>query len=401
VTEALDWARRLHGKGLASEALRVDWAAMMAFKRTFTDVMPGRIEHMLDEAGVRTIHGSARFAGPNEVTIEGDVSARVRAHRIHIAVGARPRRLDIPGEGRVVTSTDFLELPTLPRRVCFIGGGFISFEFSHVARRAGAEEVTILHRGSRPLDAFDADLVERLVTRTRALGVNVQLDACVTAVEAEGGSLRVRYDGPDGEHAVLCDLVVHGAGRAPNLDELGLGEAGIDYGPRGVHVTRALRSVSNPAVWAAGDAADTGAPALTPVSGHDARVAAENIIANADVADVAYPPVPSVVFTVPPLARVGMLESEAEASGLEYDVHFKADTGGWYSSLRVAEPCSGFKLLVEKKSGRILGAHLLGPGAEEQVNVLAMVMKAGLTAKDVKGTIFAYPSFSSDLASFV
>lgn len=401
VTEALDWARRMEGNGVEAEDLRANWTAMMAFKRSFTDAMPGRIEKGLEKAGVRMFHGPARFTGQTQVRIGGPELVTVRAGRTHIAAGARPRPLGIPGQERVITSTDFLELPALPPRICFIGGGFISFEFSHIARRAGAREVTVLHRGKRPLEGFDPDLVRSLVERTRSLGVDVRLRSCVTRVEEEDGGLRVRYDGPDKEAFVLCDLVVHGAGRVANLDGLALDEAGVRWGPRGVEVTRALRSVSNAAVYAAGDAADTGAPALTPISAYDARIAAKNIIAGEDVAEIDYPPIPSVVFTGPPLARVGLLETEAREQGLDYEVHHVADTGHWYSSMRVAEPASGFKVLVEKASGRILGAHLLGPGAEEQVNVFSMAMKAGLTANALKGMVFAYPSFSSDLASMV
>ncbi len=398
VTEALDQARRLEGRGLEARVLQADWSAMMAFKRSFTDPMPERAEKGLQDAGVQTFHGHARFVSPNDVLIEGDAQVSVRASRFHIATGARPRPLDIPGESRVINSTDFLELPALPPRICFIGGGFISFEFSHVARRAGARKVTVLHRGDHPLEAFDPDLVGRLLESTRALGIDVRLRSRVTGVEKDG-ELRVLYDDPDGWGSVPCDLVVHGAGRVADLDDMGLDEAHVAWGPRGVQVTRALRCVTNPAVYAAGDAADTGAPALTPVAAYDARIAAENILAGEDVAEVDYPSIPSVVFTGPPLARVGLLEAEATEKGMDYEVHHVADTTQWYSSLRVAAPTSGFKTLVDRDSGRILGAHVLGPGAEEQINVLSATMKAGLTANQIKGIVFAYPSFSSDLAS--
>ncbi len=401
VTDVLDWARRMTGRGIGATGLHADWGAMMAFKRSFTENAPGQIEGGLQKAGVHTLHARARFVGPTSVVVEADTTTLFKAGRIHLASGARPRALDVPGEAHVITSTDFLDLDSLPPRICFIGGGYISFEFSHVARRAGAEEVTIVHQGRRPLEGFDPDLVERLVERTRSLGVDVRLGSRVTAVTRKRGRFAARHDGAAGERAVACDLVVHGAGRVPNLQGMGLDVAGVAHGARGVRVTRALRSVTNPSVWAGGDAADTGGPALTPVSSYDARVAAMNIIANEDLAEVDYPAVPSIVFTVPPLARVGMLEQEARASGLEYDVHHEGDTSGWYSSMRVAEGWSGFKVLVEKRSGRILGAHFLGPGAEEQVNVLAVAMQAGLAATELKGAVFAYPSFSSDVASML
>jgi glutathione reductase (NADPH) len=397
VTESLDWARRMQGKGLVWDRLAIDWPEMMAFKRSFTDVMPGRIERGLEEAGVETLHGTAAFTGPNEVRI-GD--RRIKARHIHVATGARPRTLDIPGEELVSTSTDFLELQSLPDRVVFIGGGLISFEFAHIARRAGASYVAVLHRGERPLERFDPEIVELLVERTRVLGVDVQLRTSVTAVEVRAGELVVAYETEEGVQALECDLVVHGAGRVPDLDDLCLEAAGIDAGPRGIAVKPSMRSVSNPAVFAVGDCADTGAPKLTPMSSLQARVASENLLAGEDVQNVSYPPIPRVVFTVPPVASVGMLEAEARDAGLEVDVHHRR-TGSWYSSLRVAEPHAAYKVLIEKATRRVVGAHLIGPGAEEQINFFAMALGAGITADQLEDVVFAYPSFASEMASMV
>ncbi len=186
----------------------------------------------------------------------------------------------------------------------------------------------------------------------------------------------------------------------PNLEALNLEEADVDVGPRGVRVNGYLRSVSNPAVFAVGDCADTGAPNLTPVSANEARIAAKNLLAGEDVRRMEYPLIPSVVFTLPPVARVGLLEEEARQQGMEFDVNFQK-TGQWYSSMRVGERFSAYKTLVEKGTGRILGAHVIGPGAEEQINLFTMAMGAGLTANQLKGVIFAYPSYASDLGSMV
>ncbi|MEQ9569740.1 MAG: NAD(P)/FAD-dependent oxidoreductase [Longimicrobiales bacterium] len=322
------------------------------------------------------------------------------ARYIHIATGARPATLGIPGEDLVTTSTGFLELESLPPRIAFIGGGFISFEFAQIARRAGAREVTILHRGPRPLVRFDPDLVDLVVARTREIGVDVRLDHCVDSVERTGDGLRVGVTAPSGPGTVDADLVIHGAGRVPAVDDLDLEAGGVDVGPRGIQVLPSMRSVSNPAVFAAGDCAETGAPPLTPVSAFEGRVAAKNLLAGRDEREVSYPPIPSVLFTIPPLASVGLLETEAEEQGLDLDVHYRK-TGGWYSSLRVAESCTAFKILVEKGTKRVVGAHLLGPGAEEQVNVLSAAMAAGADAHQIKSMVFAYPSYSSDLAYMV
>lgn len=397
VTESADWAQRMEGRGLRLGTVELDWSEMMSFKRSFTDRMPHRIEEGLRKRGVETVHGSATFTGPDEVRIDDRI---IKARHVHVATGARPRTLGIAGEKLVSTSTDFLKLESLPDRIAFIGGGYISFEFAHIARRAGASSVTIVHRGARPLEHFDPDLVDMQTARTRELGVDVVLGAQVTAVEQEDDGCVVRFDTASEPGSVKADLVVHGAGRVPNVDALDLSAGGVHFGPRGIAVNRSMRSVSNPSVFAAGDAADTGAPALTPVSANEARVALKNLLAGKDARTIEYPPIPSVVFTVPPLARVGMLESEAEEEGLDVEVHHRT-TGDWYSSLRVGETHSAYKVLVERGSKRIVGAHVMGPGAEEQINLLTMAMGAGMTANDVKGVVFAYPSFASDLGSMV
>jgi glutathione reductase (NADPH) len=397
VTEAIDWSIRMSDNGLRDHSMSIDWARMIAFKRTFTDVMPKRLEDGLEKMGIVPVHGTARFTEPGVVQVG---EREIRAKHFHIATGARPVTLDIPGEEFLTTSTEFLELESIPSRVAFVGGGFIAFEFAHIARRAGASAVTILQRANRPLLNFDPDLVDLQLERTRELGIDVRCESCVEAIVKDGDELSIEIATPQGSETMVCDLVVHGAGRVPNLDMLNLETAGVDVGPRGIRVNEYLRSISNPAVFSVGDCADTGAPNLTPVSANEARIAAKNLLAGEDIRRMEYPPIPSVVFTLPPVARVGLLEDEARQQGIEFEVNFQK-TGGWYSSMRVGERFTAYKVLVEKGTGRIVGAHLIGPGAEEQINLFAMAMGAGLTGNQLKGVIFAYPSYASDLGSMV
>ncbi len=397
VTEAVDWSERMRRKGFRGDEMSIDWAEMIAFKRTFTDVIPERLQQGLEKMGVVAVHGTARFTEAGVVQVE---DRELHAKHFHIATGARPMTLGIAGEELLTTSTEFLELESIPSRIAFVGGGFISFEFAHIARRAGVSEVAILQRGKRPLVRFDPDLVDLQTERTRELGIDVRCESCVEDIVKDGDELRVRFSTPQGREEIVCDLVVHGAGRVPNLDALNLEVADVEVGPQGVRVNEYLRSVSNPAVFAVGDCADTGAPNLTPVSANEARIAAKNLLAGEDVRRMEYPPIPSVVFTLPPMARVGLLEEEARQQDMEFDVNFQK-TGQWYSSMRVGERYSAYKTLVEKGTGKILGAHLIGPGAEEQINLFTMAMGAGLTANQLKGVIFAYPSYASDLGSMV
>jgi glutathione reductase (NADPH) len=394
VTEGVDWAHNLKGKGLDSQT-SINWPDMIAFKEGFTDSMPSRIETGLKKAGIATLHGEARFTGQDTVEIDGTT---LRAKHFHIATGARPMTLNIPGEDLLITSTDFLDLPKKPKRIIFVGGGFIAMEFAHISKRAGASEVTVLEMAKRPLGNFDPDLVDMLVEATTEMGIDVQTDAKVQKIERTGKEFAVTFETPFGVKAMTCDLVVHGTGRVPNIDHLNLAAAGVESGPRGIKVSPYMRT-TNPSIFAAGDCADSG-PNLTPVSANEGRVAGKNLLAGKDEQAVKYPPIPSVVFTLPPVATVGISEAAAREKGLKFDVKFEK-TGGWYSSIRVGAARTAYKLLVEQETGIILGAHLIGPGAEEQINLFAMAMGAGLTANKIKGIIFAYPSYASDIGSMV
>ena len=394
VTEGVDWADNLKGKGLEAQT-SINWPDMIAFKKTFTGVMPSRIEAGLKKAGVSTLHGDAYFTSPDTVEVNG---LALRAKHFHIATGARPMTLNIPGEELLITSTDFLELPEKPKRIVFVGGGFIAMEFAHVSKRAGAREVTVLEMVKRPLGNFDPDLVDMLVEATIEMGINLQTEAKVLKIEKTGKEFAVAFETPSGVKTVTCDLVVHGSGRVPNIDHLNLAAAGVESGRRGIKVSSYMRT-TNPNIFAAGDCADSG-PHLTPVSAYEGRVAGKNLLAGKDERAVKYPPIPSVVFTLPPVATVGLSEAVARENGLQFDVKFEK-TGGWYSSMRVGAVRTAYKVLVEQGTGVILGAHLIGPGAEEQINLFAMAMGAGLTANKIKGIIFAYPSYASDIGSMV
>lgn len=394
VTEGVEWARNLSGKGLEAQT-SVGWPNMMAFKRTFTDAMPGRIEGGLKKAQVTVLHGEARFTGRDEIELNGET---LSARHFHIAAGARPMTLNIPGEELLATSTDFLELPERPDRVLFVGGGFIAMEFAHISKRAGAREVTVLEMMKRPLGNFDPDLVDILNDATAELGVDLKTEAKVLKIEKRGPDFAVTYETPRGIQTVRADLVVHATGRVPNIDHLDLEAAGVEYSRKGIKVSTFMRT-TNPAIFAAGDCADSG-PNLTPVSAYEARIAAKNLLAGKDEREVDYPAIPSVVFTLPQVASVGLSEAAARDQELDFEVHFER-TEGWYSSLRVGARHSAYKILVEKRTGKILGAHLIGPGAEEQINLFAMAMGAGFDANRIKSIIFAYPSFASDLSSMV
>lgn len=393
--EAVDWVRRMAGKGIKGKGMKIDWPALMRFKNTFTGPVPRRREEGFRKAGIATFSGRARFVDRTAVQVGKDT---LIGRHVLIATGAHPAPLSIAGEEHLITSDQFLELQKLPSRISFVGGGYISFEFAHVAARAGAK-VRILHRGARPLTGFDPDLVATLVRASEVIGIPIQLSTAVEAIEKKGSRFIVHASREGKKLKLETDLVVHGAGRVPEVEDLDLDKAGVQSEKRGVSVNEFLQSVSNPPVYAAGDAAATEGLPLTPVASMEGRVVAANLL-NGNHQKPNYAGVPTVVFTVPPLASVGLQEAAATERGLRITVN-RGDTSGWYSSRRVGMKYSGYKVLVEEGSNRIVGAHLLGPHAEETINLFALAIRLGLTTDQLKEMRYSYPSHSDDVSYMV
>jgi glutathione reductase (NADPH) len=393
-TEVIDGFERMGGIGTVQGELRIDWAALQRHKRSFTDPVPGKREQAYARQGIDTYRGRARFTGSNTVVVD---ETTLMARHVVIAAGAEPARLPIEGFEHLALSDYFLELDSLPHRIALVGGGYIGFEFAHIAARAGAK-VTILNRGPRPLAGFEPELVELLLERTRALGVDVRLGHEVKAVRRTGTGFEVEAECPGGRVVIETDLAIHSGGRRPALDALDLDVAGIAHDEGSLRLDGHFRSTSNPAVYAAGDAAG-GPLRLTPVAALEAHAVVDNLLGN-KAATVDYTGIPSAVFTLPVLARVGLLEAEARAQGLHFKVKHE-QVPGWFTARRVNEPCYGYKVLVEEGSGRILGAHLIGPEAGEAINLFGFAMRSGLTAEAIRHATFAYPTAASDIESML
>lgn len=392
--EISDWARRMQGKGV-SQNLQIDWQALMQFKQTFTEPVPAKREKTYADAGIAAFHGQAKFVDETTVQVGDNL---LTGRYVAIATGAEPAPLNIPGEEHLTYSDQFLELDTLPQQIVMIGGGYISVEFAHVAARAGAK-VSILHQGARLLEPFDPDLVERLEQATQALGIDLQTNTKVKGIE-KADCLVVQVATEQGEATLKADTVVHGAGRVPAVKDLDLEKAGIQSEKQGISVNEYLQSVSNPKVYAAGDVSASGAPPLTPVSSIEAHVVADNLLkGNHHKPD--FTEIPSLVFSIPPLASVGLQEAAAREQNLKFKTLCQLDTSDWYFSRRINEPYSGFKVLVEEGSDRILGAHLLGSYAEELVNIFALAIRYKLSTEDLKRTTFAFPTAASNLIDIV
>ncbi len=393
VAEIIDRANKMKGIGIQGD-ISINWQDLMAYKNEFVSKMPKGVERGYEKVGVDMYHGAASFESENTVHIGDDL---LEAEKIVIGTGARPVILEIPGGDLPIDSTDFLDLENLPKDIAFIGGGYIALEFAHLAARAGSK-VSIFHRGKRPLENFDKDIVNHLVSATRGLGIDLHLEAEVVGIEKIHGLFKIMTQSPNGQDSFTTSIVVNAAGRVPELDGMNLEKANISYSKKGIQVNEYLQSRTNPSVYAAGDAADSNGLNLTPVAVMEGHAVAANIIrGNSKKPD--YMEMPSAVFTLPTLAAVGMTEAQAKASGLAYQVK-DGSASNWYNAKRINESTYAYKV-ISSKEGYILGAHIIGPHAEEMINLFAMAIRGKLKVADIRKMVYSYPSMGSDIGSMV
>ncbi|RPI75139.1 MAG: NAD(P)/FAD-dependent oxidoreductase, partial [Ignavibacteriales bacterium] len=271
--ELIDYSKRLNGKGVEGKLI-IDWKGLMKFKRSFTKSVPKTREKGFKDAGIEIFHGTAVFINENTIAIN---EFKLTGKKILIANGAKPAKFNIKGEEHITYSDQFLQLNELPEKIIFVGGGYISFEFAHIAALAGAD-VTIIHRGKRPLEGFDKNLVQLLTKKSQKLGIKIGLNTEVNSIIKSGKNLIVVSNSGGTEKTFNAGLVVHGAGRIPELDEMDLEKGNVKREKRGVSVNEYLQSVTNPIVYSAGDSVASNGLPLTPVATMESNIAASNIL---------------------------------------------------------------------------------------------------------------------------
>ncbi len=394
--EAVAKCRHLAGKGIVAPPLG-SWPDVLKEKSAFTSGVPGRTVDGFDEAGIDYIEGSARFQDRDTLDVAG---RSLKARFFVIAAGARPMPLPFPGADCLVTSEAWLEQQFLPERIVFVGGGFIAFEFAHFAARLGPEtnRPVILEAAERPLGPFDEEMVDLLLDATREAGIEVRTRVEITSIEKSGGGFKVNV--AEGS-AVPADQAVHGAGRVPDIEGLGLDAAGIDCVRAGITVDARMRT-SNPKVFAIGDCAAT--IQLARVADFEGHAAAGNILTESGQGKpvaMDYSTVPAVLFTYPQLAMVGKTESALQKETTPYRKSF-AKNLRWPTYRRVGLEHAAYKILAGE-DGRILGAHFLSDNAAGMVNAVRLAMISGLTAEELyeQSIMGPYPTRESDLIYMV
>ena len=378
----------LEGRALSERGFRfapqLDWKAMHRSLREFTDPVPGNTQAGLEEKGISCFRGHCTFLSPKTLLC---ADQEISAGSFIVATGARPRTLPNIGAEWALSSDGFLSLEELPRRIVFIGGGYISMEFGYTASAAGAS-VTVLHRGERIMKQFDPDMVSILQDACSTRGMDIRTGVNLKEIrKSDSGLYQVMLEGDSLE----ADLVVAAIGRIPNIQDLGLEKAGVAFDSHGIETNRQMRT-SQDHIYAIGDCVK--GVQLSPVSDLQARTAARNILdPDSETADLST--LPSVAFSYPQLAMLGMDEQEAKK---RKNIRIAQGSGaGWPNYRRLNESHVGYKVLIDTETETVLGAHLVGPHAGELINLFALAMKHHIPVKDLQELPWAYPTYSADI----
>lgn len=375
--------------GFAVTPGTLDWEYFRQLRQRYIDGIRERYAARLAESGIRVFAEAGRFVSAD--TIATASGGELRAPQVVIATGGRPRRLDVPGFELGLVSDDIFALHDLPRRIAVIGGGYIAVEFAGLLRALGSE--VTLHVRNRLLAGFDAELVDMLEEHMRVQGIEVTHQVRVDGLRREGEGI-VFDDGVNGPCGPY-DAVLWAVGRVPNTDRLGIEAAGVHVDQLGRVVTDAWQNSSVPGIYAVGDVTERFQ--LTPVAVAAGRHLADRLFGGQPDSRLDYENIASVVFAEPPLAMVGLTEAQARefhGDALRvYRSHFTplqwAVAGHKQQSL--------MKILCIGEEERVVGIHVLGPGAEEMLQGFAVAMKMGLRKRDLDATVAIHPSSAEEL----
>ena len=373
---------------------RLDWPALIEREKAMIRDIPERLGKLMANRGAQVIKGNGRFSEPNRIQI-GDET--IEARHIVIATGSKTRPLSVPGSELMVTSDDVLSDQQRRSDIVFVGGGIIAFEFAHVYARAGVK-VTILEIAPRLLANFESDAVDQIRAESERLGIVVLTNVTIKRIDRFKNRFRVDYQEGKSDASIETEWVVNGAGRMANIDQLDLKAGSVAHDGGRIALDEYLRSTSNHAVYVCGDAVWS-SPQLSPIATYEGQIVGRNIV-DGPRHKPEYSGIPSCLYTVPALASVGLTEESAKQKGLKVRVKI-SDISGWLSAKTYAEHLAWAKVVIDVASDQIVGAHLVGHAGEEIIHLFAFAMKHGITASQMRDTVYSFPTFSSDVKNML
>ncbi|HET6305851.1 MAG TPA: glutathione-disulfide reductase [Rhodopila sp.] len=381
------WAEDAAGFGWTITKGAHDWGKLIEAKDREITRLEGIYRKLLGNAGATVFDGHARFVDAHTVEVAGQ---RVTAETIVIATGGAPERPDIPGAELGIVSDDAFYLETMPKHVVMVGSGYISVEFAGIFRALGAE-VHLVYRQPWPLRGFDQDIREAMAEALAAQGIILHPNCTPAKVEADG-ERRILTLG-DGR-TVTTDLVFFATGRRPNVQGLNLEAAGVVLNAKdAIKIDDQLRT-SQPHIYAMGDVTDR--VNLTPVATAEGHALADTLFGGRPRA-VSLHNVPSAVFTTPPVASVGLTEAQASALG-PVDIYLARFTPMRHNLSGRARKTT-MKLVVDKATQKVVGAHMLGEDAPEIMQGLAVAVIMGATKADFDRTIGIHPTAAEEFVT--
>ena len=365
-----------------------DWPTLIERKNAELDRLNGIYNRLLRDAGVETLNGFGKVVDPHTVDVGGK---HYTAETILLATGGWPSTPDIPGIEHVISSNEALDLPELPKRMVIVGGGYIAVEFAGIFNGLGVD-VTEIIRADAILRGFDEDVRVALSEEMTNAGIKIRSECTVRSIEKtdDGYSVRVDHD-----EVIETDLVMYATGRKPKIDGLGLEEVGVEIGAKGEVVVNEHSQTSVPSIYAIGDITDR--MNLTPVALAEGMAFVDTVF-KGKPRGVDYDNIPTAVFSQPPIGTVGLTEEQAKERFGEVDVYVSRFRP-MKLTLTDKQERTFMKLIVDPKSDRVLGCHMVGVDAGEIAQGLGIALKCGATKAQFDATIGIHPTAAEEFVT--
>lgn len=390
LAQKMAMAREL-GFGMPDVTPALDWPTFITHRQRYITNIHGSYQQRLGESRIALLPIRGRLVAPN--TVECSDGIRLSAQHILIATGGRPHRPNIPGAELGIDSDGFFHLGAAPAHVAIVGAGYIAVELAGVLQALGSH-VELLVRGRRVLTGFDDDITAQLVEDQRQHGIHTHFDYALLSLHAAPDD-KVVVRNVAGSDSSPCDSVIFATGRQPNSDDIGLEAVNVARDASGHIIVDAFQRTSVAGIHAVGDVSSK--IALTPVAIAAARRLMDRLFGGQPDAVLDYADIATVVFSHPPIGKVGLTEAEARLQAGDTVRVYRASFRPMLHALASSPQRSLFKLVCVGEDERVVGIHLLGEGADEILQGFAVALKRGICKRDLDDTIAIHPTSAEEV----